>query len=40
MAGDTASTAEDRAIDALTRILDSAISPDMLAAQQIIMRRA
>ena len=39
MAGDTASTAEDRAIDALTRILDSAISPDMLAAQQIILRR-
>jgi hypothetical protein len=39
MADDTASTAEDRAIDALTRILDSAISPDMLAAQQIILRR-
>lgn len=39
MAGETASTAEDRAIDALTRILDSAISPDMLAAQQIILRR-
>jgi hypothetical protein len=39
MAGDTASTAEDRALDALTRILDSAISPEMLAAQQIILRR-
>jgi hypothetical protein len=39
MAGETTSTAEDRAIDALTRILDSAISPDMLAAQQIILRR-
>lgn len=34
-----ASTAEDRAIDALTRILDSAIAPDMLEAQQIILRR-
>lgn len=33
------STAEDRAIDALTKILESAISPDMLAAQQIILRR-
>ena len=39
MAGEPAGTAEDRAIDALTRILDSAISPDMLAAQQIILRR-
>lgn len=35
----TGSTAEDRALDALTRILDSAISPDMLAAQQTILRR-
>ncbi|UJP40446.1 hypothetical protein [Cellulomonas palmilytica] len=34
-----ASTAEDRAIDALTRILDSAISPQMLEAQQLILRR-
>jgi hypothetical protein len=34
-----ASTAEDRALDALTRILDSAISPEMLEAQQIILRR-
>ena len=33
------STAEDRAIDALTRIIDSANSPDMLEAQQIILRR-
>lgn len=39
MADDTTSTAEDRALDALTRILDSAISPEMLAAQQIILRR-
>lgn len=34
-----ASTAEDRAIDALTRILDAAIAPDMLEAQQLILRR-
>lgn len=33
------SSAEDRAIDALTKILESAISPDMLEAQQIILRR-
>ena len=39
MADDTATTAEDRALDALTRILDSAISPEMLAAQQTILRR-
>lgn len=36
---DGASTAEDRALDALTRVLDSAISPEMLEAQQIILRR-
>ena len=36
---DAASSAEDRAIDALTRVLESAISPDMLEAQQIILRR-
>jgi hypothetical protein len=34
-----ASTAEDRALDALTRILDSSISPDMLEAQRMILRR-
>ncbi len=34
-----ANTAEDRALDALTRVLDSAISPEMLEAQQIILRR-
>ena len=39
MADDTSTTAEDRALDALTRILDSAISPEMLAAQQTILRR-
>jgi hypothetical protein len=42
MADDTTtpgSTAEDRALDALTRILDAAIAPDMLAAQQTILRR-
>lgn len=39
MAGDAPTTAEDRALDALTRILDSAISPEMLAAQQLILRR-
>jgi hypothetical protein len=36
---DTATTAEDRALDALTKILESAISPDMLEAQKIILRR-
>ncbi len=36
---ETASTAEDRALDALTKILESAISPDMLEAQKIILRR-
>jgi hypothetical protein len=36
---ETASTAEDRALDALTKILESAISPDMLDAQKIILRR-
>src|SRR5215210_1980705 len=39
MAEETPSTAEDRALDALTRILDASISPDMLEAQQIILRR-
>lgn len=39
MAGETASTAEDRALDALTRILDSAITPDALEAQRLILRR-
>lgn len=33
------STADERAIDALTKILESAIAPDMLEAQQIILRR-
>lgn len=32
-------TAEDRAIDALTKILEQAISPEMTEAQQIILRR-
>jgi hypothetical protein len=36
---ETASTAEDRALDALTKILESAISPDMLETQKIILRR-
>lgn len=35
----TASTAEDRAIDALTKILESSISPEMTEAQQLILRR-
>lgn len=39
MAGEVASTAEDRALDALTKILESAISPDMMQAQQVILRR-
>jgi hypothetical protein len=39
MASETASTAEDRALDALTRILDSAITPDALEAQRLILRR-
>lgn len=33
------STAEDRALDALTKILEQAISPEMVEAQQIILRR-
>jgi hypothetical protein len=33
------STAEDRALDALTKILESSISPEMIEAQQIILRR-
>lgn len=36
---ETPSSAEDRALDALTKILESAIAPDMLEAQQIILRR-
>ncbi|WP_155859461.1 hypothetical protein [Cellulomonas sp. KRMCY2] len=36
---ETPSTAEDRALDALTKILESAIAPDMLEAQQLILRR-
>lgn len=32
-------SAEDRAIDALTKILEAAISPEMTSAQQIILRR-
>lgn len=33
------STAEDRALDALTKILDQAISPEMTEAQRLILRR-
>lgn len=36
---DTTSTADERAIDALTKILESAVSPDMVEVQQLIMRR-
>lgn len=36
---DNPSTAEDRALDALTKILEAAISPEMTEAQQIILRR-
>lgn len=36
---ETPSTSEDRALDALTKILESAIAPDMLEAQQLILRR-
>lgn len=36
---DTPTSAEDRALDALTRILDASISPDMQTAQQLILRR-
>ncbi len=32
-------SAEDRALDALTKILEAAISPEMTGAQQIILRR-
>lgn len=31
--------AEDRAIDALTRILDAAVSPEIIEAQQLVLRR-
>lgn len=33
------STADERAIDALTKVLEQAISPEMTAAQQLILRR-
>lgn len=36
---ETPSTAEERALDALTKILEASISPEMTAAQQIILRR-
>ncbi len=36
---ETTSTAEDRAIDALTKILESAISPEMTQAQRVILQR-
>ena len=36
---DQPSTAEDRSLDALTKILEQAISPEMTEAQQIILRR-
>jgi hypothetical protein len=39
MADGQTSSAEDRALDALTRILDTAVSPDMLEVQKIILRR-
>jgi hypothetical protein len=39
MADATASSAEDRALDALTKILETSISPEMQEAQQIILRR-
>jgi hypothetical protein len=39
MTTETPGSAEQRAIDALTRILESAIAPDMLEAQQLILRR-
>lgn len=39
MSAEAESTAQDRAIDALTKILESAIAPDMLEVQQIILRR-
>jgi hypothetical protein len=39
MADETPTTAEDRAIDALTRILESAVAPDILQAQQLILQR-
>jgi hypothetical protein len=39
MADTTASSAEDRALDALTRILETSVSPEMQEAQQIILRR-
>ncbi|MFZ5779659.1 MAG: hypothetical protein ACOY4R_05570 [Pseudomonadota bacterium] len=39
MADQVAPSAEERALDALTKIMESAIAPDMLEAQQIILRR-
>jgi hypothetical protein len=36
---DQPSTADERAVDALTKILESSISPEMTEAQQIILRR-
>lgn len=39
MAEATAASAEDRALDALTKILETSISPEMQEAQQIILRR-
>jgi hypothetical protein len=39
MTDTAAATAEDRAIDALTKILESSISPEMVEAQQVILRR-
>jgi hypothetical protein len=39
MADETPTPVEDRAIDALTRILDSAVAPDVLQAQQLILQR-
>ncbi|MFD1611146.1 hypothetical protein ACFSCW_04950 [Sphingomonas tabacisoli] len=39
MAEATASSVEDRALDALTKILETSISPEMQEAQQIILRR-
>lgn len=39
MAEGPTSSAEDRALDALTKILDTAVSPDMLDVQKIILRR-
>src|SRR5688500_12586302 len=39
MAAELAGNAEDRALDALAKVLEKATAPDMLEAQKVILRR-